>query len=195
MKPTDPLTRRSILGVAASATVTRWVYAAGPRGGMVRVTTQDDVAWQPSFFTAEQARAIGTLCEAILPRTGTPGALDARVHEFIDLELSLEEDEDERAWFLGGLSWLDERCRWRHGHGLAEISVEQATALLEPISDLHDDLPKELARGGSFFRDLKRRTIFAYYTSEVGRTQELGLPDAVTMETWRGCRHGGGDHL
>jgi len=35
---------------------------------------------------------------------------------------------------------------------------------------------------------------FGYYTSLEGRVQELGLPEAVSMQTWRGCPHPDGEH-
>ncbi len=66
--------------------------------------------------------------------------------------------------------------------------------LLRSISDENETLASELQPGGEFFSDLKGRTIFGYYTSLTGRTEELGLSDIVSMETFRGCRHPAGDH-
>jgi len=42
--------------------------------------------------------------------------------------------------------------------------------------------------GDAFLRDLKRRSLFAFYTSKVGRTEALGLPDRVRVERFRGCQ-------
>ena len=67
-------------------------------------------------------------------------------------------------------------------------------ALLDSISDEQKDPPKSLLPGTTFFTDLKRRTIFGYYTSLEGRVQELGLPEAVSLQTWRGCPHPDGRH-
>jgi hypothetical protein len=75
---------------------------------------------------------------------------------------------------------------------VASTDQERARLLAE-ISDAAE-ATDELAPGQRFFADLKRRTIFGYYTSEVGRTEALGLPEAVTMETFRGCTHRAGEH-
>ena len=43
-----------------------------------------DLAFKPEFFSVDQATLIATLTEIILPRTDTPGAIDAGVPMFID---------------------------------------------------------------------------------------------------------------
>jgi hypothetical protein len=135
---------------------------------------------------------VAWLAETILPRTATPGAIDARVHELIDLELSLA-PADEQQRFLDGLAWVEERSQRLHGRAVVASSAEQRSRLLSEITDEERPDDEELAPGERFFSELKRRTIFGYYTSEVGREQ-VGLPDAVTMETFRGCTHRGEEH-
>ena len=90
-------------------------------------------AWKPRLFNKKQARAVERLCEAIIPRTDTPGARDALAHQFIDLELSLAEDGGSA--FLEGLGWLQSHCKRQLGRGMAKISDEELVSLLEPLSD------------------------------------------------------------
>ena len=189
------VTRRAVLGTAATLPV--WVFALGPAGAIVRMAVQDETDWKPLLFTREQARAVGLLAEAILPRTETPGALDARVHEFIDLELSLA-DGTEQSEFLERLSSIEARCQEQFGKRVGQVSDLKRAELLDAISDHNevdaDHVADQAAEGLACFADLKRRTVFAYYTSEVGRVEGLGLPDAVTMEKFRGCTHRDGSH-
>jgi hypothetical protein len=196
MKERNDLTRRAAVGITAGAALSlaageRWIFAA--QGGDVVKTPGDASAWRPVLLDAREAEGLARLVDALIPRTATPGARDARVHEYIDLAVSLAPVEEKKA-FVDGFRWLDRRAKKTHGAGVDAIDSAQLGELLRSISDEHEDLPKSLAPGAAFFADLKRRTIFGYYTSVEGRVQELGLPDAVLLQTWRGCEHSGGGH-
>jgi hypothetical protein len=43
--------------------------------------------------------------------------------------------------------------------------------------------------GRQFFEDIKRRTTFAYYTSEIGIHQELNYKGNAVLSEWPGCPH------
>jgi hypothetical protein len=182
-----------LLASAALAASPRLAFGAAQAGATAPAAAALDPAWRPLFLSAEQAESVALLAETILPRTATPGAIDARVHELIDLELSLQPAADSQR-FLDGLAWVEARARRIAGKGIAEASAEERTRLLGEISDETKSPGEELAPGAGFFADLKRRTVFGYYTSEVGRAKGLGLPEAVTMETFRGCSHRDGEH-
>lgn len=188
MKPT--ITRREMMGMTAAAALTAagidWVYTRNLNGDIV-IAAGNASDWKPVLFTEAQAESVARLCDVLIPRTDTPGALDARAHEFVDLQLSGESDVQQRL-FLEGLDWLESRCRREFRKGIAECSVEELDRLLNPISDLHDSHPEELKTGVSFFGNLKRRTIFAYYTSEDGWVQDLGMPAHPSLTaTMEGC--------
>ncbi|HEX2464291.1 MAG TPA: gluconate 2-dehydrogenase subunit 3 family protein [Thermoanaerobaculia bacterium] len=192
----NELTRRTAVGLATGAALSlaageSWVFAA--REGDVVKTPGDAAAWRPVLLDQREAEGLARLVDALIPRTATPGARDARVHEYIDLAVSLEPVEEKKA-FVDGLRWLDRRCQRTHGTDLATAEPADLVALLHTVSDEHEDPPKSLLPGTRFFADLKRRTIFGYYTSLEGRVQELGLPEAVSLQTWRGCPHPGGQH-
>ncbi len=197
------VSRRRLLVAGAAAGVAGAASAAGLAGLPALATHThpttsqppggDPGAWQPQFLTADQGRLLARLTDLIVPRTKTAGALDAGVPEFIDLQLSLD-DSDRQLEFLGGLAWIDERCTRLHGHRFADAEEDQQHALLEAISDLHDDHPPELKPGAAFFTDLKRRVLFGYFTSEKGRVEALGLPDKVERQVFQGCTHGSNAH-
>ncbi len=195
MSDKHDLSRRQLLGAAAAIGVSgaapSFSWALGTHARPVRAALQSE-AWSPLVFSPAQAEVVAALAETILPSTDTPGAREAKVHEYIDLSLSL--DEEEAASFLEGLGWLNGYCEELHGHGLSEAGPEHLQEVLAAVSDEHETLPVELEPGGALFAELKRMTIFAYYTSEAGRVQELGLPDYTTMEAWRGCTHRNGKH-
>jgi len=200
----NDVSRRRVLGLAAAAVAgvaahpVDWVFALAPGGRIVkRPQAEGASGYQPVFFTADELEAVARLCDVIIPRTETPGARDARVHEYIDLVLSIE-DEDEQAELRRGLEHLDRACRDAHSRPLHQATPEQLTALLTPLSEevtaaAESDDSDDLSTGAAFFASLKGHTIFGYYTSREGRVEELGLPEAVTMERWRGCPHDDGD--
>ncbi|MEE2777159.1 MAG: gluconate 2-dehydrogenase subunit 3 family protein [Acidobacteriota bacterium] len=190
-------TRRQAIGLAASGAAAaalgeQWIFAE-LQGEVVKQSSTSPAAWSPRIFDAREAEALARLVETLIPRTDTPGARDARVHEYIDLAVSLEVPKTRKA-FVRSLRWLDKRCRKTQGADLVAVSDAELAELLRTLSDDHASHPDELATGVAFFADLKRRTIFGYYTSLEGRVEELGLQDVVTMHKWSGCRHPSDDH-
>ncbi len=173
----------------------RTLFGAGAGVAAVAVLPAQAVAatgsWKPKFLSPEQGEALMVLCDLILPKTGTPSATEAGVHEYIDEALSVA-DADEQLAFLGGLGWLESRAQERFEEGLVSLSEEQQIELLHEISDAE---PRRGAfkTGAAFFDDLKGRTLFGYYTSKTGR-QVLGRPEKVQREKLVGCEHGAGGH-
>lgn len=123
----------------------------------------------PKFFNTEEFETLAALAEMIIPETDTPGARTARVHEHIDLVLS-EETVDSQRQFRAGLARFMEKPAARRAEVLAGIS-------------------KPGSAGYEFFLDLRRRTVFAYYTSEAGLHQELNYRGHQVMDGWSGCPH------
>lgn len=189
-----PTTRRKVLAAGAGAFGYATLQAEPIRAAIPAIAAYqaEGSGWTPRLLTPAQGELLATLCEHILPRTDTPGARDAAVHEFIDLELSLAAG-DEQLQATGGLDWIDRRAAELHGSSFVALDAARQLDMLREISDEHGDHPPELLAGAAFFSDLKRRTLFAFYTSKVGRTEALGLPDRVRVERFRGCQHKPGE--
>lgn len=188
---TAPMTRRRVLLAGATAATAAVSPAALP---VLRAQTAatSPLSWEPRLLDPDQARLLTRLCELLLPRTTTPGAVDAGVPEWIDLALSLADAEEQLA-FLGGLGWIDRRSRESFGKPFLELPGERQNELLAEISDEHEEFPPALEAGAAFFRELKAQTLFAYFTSKTGRVEMLGLPEKVERETLHGCPHGEND--
>ena len=188
------ISRRTWLGLAAGATAATlpgrdWIFGLAQDGSIVKAAAKPGAAaWKPVFFTRRQAEGIAVLTDAIIPRTDTPGARDARVHEYIDLALSLDSESTQER-FRTRLKWMEKRAKRLYKKKIGDLSPEECAEFLAPLSDEHDKHPDDLKEGAALFRDLKSRTVFGYYTSREGRVEELGLPAEVGMETWRGCTH------
>lgn len=115
-----------------------------------------ELAYTPLTLSAEQDSLLQILTEHIIPTTDTPGALAAGVHQYIDRVLTLVSDAPEKDAFL---KKLDELL----ASGLSEKSADEQIAALKAME----------TSGEPFFWTLKSMTIYGYYTSEIGATQEL----------------------
>jgi len=132
-----------------------------------------------------QNATVVTMTDLIIPETDTPGAKAVRVSEFIDLILTEWAHDDERQNFLSGLDDIDKRSNAIFGKNFVDVTPVQQAAVLSELDqryaiDREDRAahpyvrrPHNLQLTGDFFGVVKRLTLYGYYTSEVGFTQEL----------------------
>lgn len=139
------------------------------------------VAPSQSALTVEQRLMVEELAELIIPRTDTPGAIDAGVPAFIDQIVSRWYTPLERDIFVDGLTRLNAYCVAQYGGRFNACNAEQRTrALTEADESTRSyqlestlktrDSPDEHS---PLFYKLKLLTVLGYYTSPVGATQEL----------------------
>jgi hypothetical protein len=144
-----------------------------------------------------QNATVVTMTDLIIPETDTPGAKAVRVNEFIDLILTDWAHEDERTKFLSGLDNLDKRSNEIFGKNFIDVAPPQQEVLLQELDqryaiDREDRSAHPFVRRphnaqltGDFFGVVKRMTLYGYYTSEVGFTQELRKQ--IIPGTYHGC--------
>ena len=121
-----------------------------------------------------QDQTVATIAEHIIPETDTPGARAARVNEFVDLFLAEWFDEDERVEFLRGLANVDTRSLNLFGTVFVQASDAQQVALLSGLdAELTVLREADAEPEEHFFYRMKWLTLYGYYTSEIGQTQEL----------------------
>jgi hypothetical protein len=122
-------------------------------------------------LTEPQRALVDQLSELIIPATDTPGARAARVVDFVDVIVSEYYHDDERGAFLRGLADVDERAGAAFGQAFLALTEPQQAAILTGL-----DAESRAMPAGSpthFFRRIKGLTLYGYYTSEIGSTQEL----------------------
>jgi hypothetical protein len=132
-----------------------------------------------------QNATVVTMTDLIIPETDTPGAKAVRVNEFIDLILTEWAHDDERQNFLSGLDDIDKRSNAIFGTNFVDVTPVQQAAVLSELDQRYainrEDRaahpyvrrPHNPQLTGDFFGVVKRLTLYGYYTSEVGFTQEL----------------------
>ena len=125
-------------------------------------------------LNAHQNETVTTIAEHIIPETDTPGASAARVNEFIDLLLAEWSDDTERERFLRGLADVDTRSLNAFGDVFVHTTTDQQLALMSGLdAEVTALRATEEEANDHFFARMKWFTLYGYYTSEIGQTQEL----------------------
>jgi hypothetical protein len=120
-----------------------------------------------------QSATLLAIAEHIIPATDTPGARAARVDAFVDVILAERYDDRERARFLAGLADVDARARAATGRPFLEAIAEAQVAVLTALDAAALAARQRDPSGQPFFREMKWLTLYGYYTSEIGVTEEL----------------------
>ena len=187
----EALKRLAVSGVAA-ATLPAWIEtlcaAAVDQAHLhgQRKATAAAAAWTPKILTRAQNETVITISELIIPQTKTAGAKAAKVNEFIDGGLA-GTGPTERARFLDGLRWIDERAKADFSTTFVAATPAQQTALLTTLSA--PDASTADRPGVEFFNAIKSMTIVGYYTSEAGMREELGDDGTLFFVEFKGCEH------
>lgn len=146
---------------------------AGVLGGCSSETTT--AAYVPKTLTTAQNELVATIAERIIPATDTPGARAAGVNVFIDRMLTDWYTEEERMHFLAELEKAEAKAQEAHGTSFLARSADEQDALLaameaEALAWMEGN---EASQNAPFFILIKQLTLFGYYTSEIGASQEL----------------------
>jgi hypothetical protein len=154
------ISRRDALKLAAGAAI------AGSLEGVAE-------AAPPRFFTAAELSLLDELTEMIIPTDEhSPGARAAQVAAYIDQRMAegdpaIPQYADERRRFKEGLAAVDQLSVEMNGRPFLEAAPAMRLEVLTRLAS------SEGNEDASFFDTLKRSTVHAYYTSEIGLHKEI----------------------
>jgi hypothetical protein len=155
-----------------SNAVTRRDMLKATAGTVVAISGVLDAAQaKPLFFTPADYALVDELTEIIIPADDhSPGARAARVASYIDARLAESFDQELQTLWRDGLKLVESLARELNGVGFMDGTPTQREAVLTRMSAHESDPtpPEEL-----FFRELKERTVHAYYSSKIGIHQEM----------------------
>jgi gluconate 2-dehydrogenase gamma chain len=133
-----------------------------------------DPAAKPLHFKAWQFAAISAVSEVILPRTDTPGAIDAGVPQFIDITYGDFLGEDDQLMINKGINAINTAAKAAHDQPFAKISPAQQETILKAIGEDN----KHAQRG--FLRKMRELTLLGFFTSEVvAKNESIAIWDPV----------------
>jgi gluconate 2-dehydrogenase gamma chain len=157
--------RRLALAMTATGLIDR-VAAEEVHGMTAQAAAAAGGTYAPKTFTTAQYRTLERLTDLIIPvENGAPGALAAGAAAWIDM-ISSENDELE-ARYAKGFAWLDEAMKTRGVVDFASAAAAEQTSLLDLIAYRRNASPA-LDPGIEFFALVRRMTVDAFYTSEIG---------------------------
>ena len=141
-------------------------------GAAAVVAFQPLQAAPPLFFTSEEFQVVDDLTEMIIPADDhSGGARAAKVAAYIDRRLAESFEPEPRQVWRGGLKRF------------LAVPQDQWTALLNASAEneFEAKTPDEL-----FFKELKGRTIQAYYSSDIGIHKEMEYKGNTYLDAFVG---------
>ncbi len=117
-----------------------------------------------TFFRPAERQQVTILAEAIIPKTDTPGAIDAGVPGWIEVIVKDCYEADAQGFIKKGLASLMTACAKDTGEGFGELPADKQVAFLNAYN----------AKGGEekgFLQQFKELTKFCYASSEVGANE------------------------
>jgi hypothetical protein len=133
------------------------------------------------YFTPAQRRILAAMSEVIIPRTDTPGAVDARVPFFIELMVANWLNDGERAIFGAGLQDIESRIPLEYGRPFDQLGAREQLRIMEDLESAAADSPwyefgnsrRDYISDAPFICQLKELTIWGFFTSQEGASQVL----------------------
>jgi hypothetical protein len=126
--------------------------------------------WRPIFLNAKQDELLIAVSETMVP-----GSTGAQVDRFIDLLLSIDSADSQKA-FLSSLAAADEGSRSAFQRDFTELNAGDRDKALTSLSQTHKQA----------FANLKEWIVGAYYSSEQGM-RELGWDGNFAFDKYPTC--------
>jgi gluconate 2-dehydrogenase gamma chain len=139
------------------------------------------------FFTQRELRTVRVLADDVIPRDERSGsATDAKVPDFMDFNLSVEETTPEtRTAWRGGLRWIDTESRRRFGVPYASAAAAQRHQILDDIA-WPDRVRPEMRHGAAFFGRFRDMAAAGFFSSAIG-FKDLQYMGNTFVPAWNGC--------
>jgi gluconate 2-dehydrogenase gamma chain len=163
------LSRRDLLRVIGTTVLAAGTVDAAGAQQVHRMTTKARAAagvYKPKALTAHEYATLERLTDLIVPvENGRPGALAAGAAAWIDMLAS--GNAELAAIFTGGIGWLDREVTQRAGTTFVSAPASEQIAMLDLIAYRKNESPG-LGPGIRFFGWVRKMTVDAFYTSEIG---------------------------
>jgi hypothetical protein len=178
-------TRRELIKVAAG------VVAVGPliradEALRLAAVVRERIARgaPPLFFTPAEFAQVDELTELIIPTDDhSPGARAAQVAAYIDASLAEALEGERRQTWRSGLQGVDALAREMYGKPFLEATPTERNAVLARMARNESQPAKPEEK---FFKELKERTVRAYYTSNIGIHAEMEYKGNTSLGEFAG---------
>ena len=162
------VTRRDLLRTLAMALTASGIVdrTAAREVHLLAAQTAAGGAYRPQAFSEHEYRTVERLTDLIIPiENGAPGALAAGAAAWIDMLAGANAQLKEI--YGDGVAWLDRAMQQRVARDFVTAPPDDQVAMLDLIAFRRNETPA-LAPGIRFFSWVRRMTVDAFYTSEIG---------------------------
>jgi gluconate 2-dehydrogenase gamma chain len=142
-----------------------------------------------TFLRGADFSTMARVTDLIIPRTNTPGAIDADVPAYVDRIVSGDSNHQELV--AEGLRFLAAQAQAAAQKPFLELIETQQLKILEPLCEAWDNragAPVKLPRSVQFFGLMKSLTADGYYTSRPGLIEELRYRGNHALSAFPGCQ-------
>ncbi|HEY3834990.1 MAG TPA: gluconate 2-dehydrogenase subunit 3 family protein [Bryobacteraceae bacterium] len=120
--PDSRLRRRTLLTAALSAAA----------GTAISCGTKSSGRWR--YFTDDEASTVEAVTAQLIPSDSAPGAKEAGVVNYIDIQLS-RAFRKHRSAYRQGLQWIDDASRKAYGKRFVELTEDQQVQVLNAAEE------------------------------------------------------------
>lgn len=133
-------------------------------------------------LSQDQLTLVAEIAERIIPKTDTPGAKDAKVHDFINSAIKNTFTTEEASQFKQGLSIFNSMSEEKYTKKFESLSGEEKDQIL---TELVTDFKSKDNSEPHIWPAIKGLVITGFFTSEIGAKESLKY-DPIPGE-WIGC--------
>lgn len=160
-----------------------------PESVFARIAEPLDIA-KAKFFTGKQRKLVAAIAECIIPKTDTPGAIEAGVPAWIEILVQDCLTPADQKIITDGLASLEADVKQKFNSSFAKLTVDQQIALLTEMEKTAKETEAKnraakIQAPRAFIRQFKDLTKFSFVNSEVGGTQAFEF--IITPGRWDGA--------
>jgi len=182
--------RRSLLKTLTLSTAGYAVATPTLLQLLVSCTTEKKKEEGSLFLNATQAYVVAQLVDLILPATKTPGAIEVRIPEFLDLVLNEAVSKTVQEEFVMGASFFESKFKAMYQKDILKGTKQEFDTLLalyfkistQKQNEIFSYLKKEERNSGDrkelyfiyqYLLFIRKHTLFGFYTSKKIGTEVL----------------------
>jgi gluconate 2-dehydrogenase gamma chain len=121
---------------------------------------------KPTLLAGKQRKLLAAISECIIPKTDTPGAVEAGVPRLFEILLQDCYKADDQKLIIDGMVNLDADCKTKQGAGFAKLSKAKQIEVLTEM----EKAERAVKGKPGFIRMTKDLVKFCFVNSEVGAT-------------------------
>jgi len=179
------MNRREFLQCATilitGATASSLGFALSKEQQVYLATAPDYNSRAVHYLDDAQRKIIAAMAEVVIPRTDTPGAIDAGVPRYIELMAADWFNDQEKAIFEAGLKDMQTRIPEQYGQSFEQLDSQQQLEIMEAMEKAASESPwyefgnvqRDFISDAPFICQVKELTVWGFFTSEKGAKQVL----------------------